>query len=365
MTAYYNEIEPYPVEWLGNLIVAGEIAPGTIDTRSIADVKGDDLVDYRQVHLFAGIGGWSLALRLAGWPDDRPVWTGSCPCQPYSAAGKGQGDDDPRNLWPHMARLIRECRPPIVFGEQVEAAVRHGWLDGVFRDLEAEGYACGAVVLGAHSVGAPHIRQRLFWVADAERERAWTGKSGQQGHAGIGRDRSAIDGATGGVADASSSSQRERPDEPRRDSQNGQFVAGAGARGDRGNDGPTGGVGNANDAGPQRRIHGWPDTGREDVDGHIGRDGTAYVHCLDGKTRRVGPGVQPLAYGLPRSVGPGSTRQQRVDLRAAKRNRRGRLTGYGNAIVPQVAAAFIKAYMDATPRRAPAGSDNAANAAGG
>ena len=161
---YYNEIDPYAAQWLRNLIAAGHIAPGDVDERSIVDVRPDDLRGYTQCHWFAGIGGWSYALRLAGWPDARPVWTGSCPCQPFSAAGKNTGGKDERHLWPHWFRLIRECRPGIVFGENVDAAIGWGWLDAVLGDLEAEGYATGAAVLGAHSVGAPHIRQRLWFV---------------------------------------------------------------------------------------------------------------------------------------------------------------------------------------------------------
>lgn len=171
LNAYYNEIDLYAAQWLRNLIVAGHIAPGDVDERSIVDVKADDLKGYQQCHFFAGIGGWSHALRLAGWPDDRPVWTGSCPCQPFSAAGKGKAADDERHLWPRWFSLIAECRPAVLFGEQVEAAIRHGWLDAVFADLEGKGYACGATVLPACGVGAPHIRQRLWFVADAKGER--------------------------------------------------------------------------------------------------------------------------------------------------------------------------------------------------
>ena len=123
MTAYYNEINPYAAQWLRNLIAAGYIADGDVDERDIRDVKADDTMGYTQCHFFAGIGGWSLALRLAGWPDDRPVWTGSCPCQPFSAAGKKQGMQDDRHLWPVWFNLIRERRPVTVFGEQVEAAL--------------------------------------------------------------------------------------------------------------------------------------------------------------------------------------------------------------------------------------------------
>ncbi len=119
---YYNEIDPYAAQWLRNLIEAGHIAPGVVDERSIVDVKADDLAGFRQCHFFAGIGVWSYALRLAGWPDDREVWTGSCPCQPFSAAGKQSGMSDERHLWPAWFRLIRECKPAVVFGEQVASA---------------------------------------------------------------------------------------------------------------------------------------------------------------------------------------------------------------------------------------------------
>jgi DNA (cytosine-5)-methyltransferase 1 len=80
MTAYYNELDPFAAAWLRNLIAAGLIPQGEVDERSIEDVTPNDLAGFRQCHFFAGIGGWPLALRLAGWPDERPVWTGSCPC---------------------------------------------------------------------------------------------------------------------------------------------------------------------------------------------------------------------------------------------------------------------------------------------
>src|SRR5437868_15405072 len=136
MTAYYNEIDPYAAQWLRNLIAAGQIAPGDVDERDIRDVRADDVRGYDQCHFFAGIGGWSVALRLAGWPDDRPVWTGSCPCQPFSAAGKGEAANDERHLWPAWFSLIAERHPAVVFGEQVEAAIGWGWLDVVFANME-------------------------------------------------------------------------------------------------------------------------------------------------------------------------------------------------------------------------------------
>ena len=166
MSAYYNEIEPFAVEWLRNLIAAGHIADGIVDDRSIVDVEPSDLDGFTQCHFFAGIGVWSHALRLAGWPDDRPVWTGSCPCQPFSVAGQQKGKDDDRHLAPHWLELITQCRPNVMFGEQVEAAIRKDWLDDLQVHLEAEDYACGAIVLPACSVGAPHLRQRLWFVAE-------------------------------------------------------------------------------------------------------------------------------------------------------------------------------------------------------
>lgn len=175
MNAYYNEIEPYAAEWLRNLIKKGLIADGEVDERSIVDVRGDDLRGFRQCHFFAGIGGWSYALRLAGWPDDRPVWTGSCPCQPFSAAGKGNGVEDERHLWPEFYRLIAACQPAVVMGEQVAAAIGKNWLNRVFTDLEAIGYECGAAVVPACAVGALHRRDRLWFVADAKRnQQPWT-----------------------------------------------------------------------------------------------------------------------------------------------------------------------------------------------
>lgn len=165
MTVYYNEIEPYAADWLENLIRAGEIAPGVVDRRSILDVRPSDLAGFTQCHFFAGVGVWSLALRSAGWPDDRPVWTGSCPCQPFSAAGKGGGLDDERHLWPFWHYLIEQCRPEGVFGEQVASKDGLGWLDLVQADMEGTGYALWPVDLCAAGIGAPHIRQRLWIVA--------------------------------------------------------------------------------------------------------------------------------------------------------------------------------------------------------
>lgn len=185
MPAYYNEHDKFAAQWLRNLIAAGHIAPGIVDERSIEDVRPDDLRGFTQCHFFAGIGVWSYALRLAGWSDDRPVWTGSCPCQPFSAAGAGAGFTDERHLWPAFFHLIQEYKPAIVLGEQVASKDANPWIDLVQTDLEAVGYGVGAVAFPAASVGAPHIRDRLYWVAyPADQRFDW----GRAGSTGDGRD---------------------------------------------------------------------------------------------------------------------------------------------------------------------------------
>ncbi|MCO7374539.1 DNA cytosine methyltransferase, partial [Enterobacter hormaechei] len=186
--AYYNEIDPFAAQWLRNLIAGGHIAPGEVDERSIEDVTPDDLRGFTQCHFFAGIGVWSHSLRLAGWPDDKPVWTGSCPCQPFSAAGKGDGFADERHLWPHFFHLISERRPQHVFGEQVAAGNANVWFDLVQSDLEGMGYAFGLVPFTSASIGAPHIRERAYWVAHASSRRydGRTETSGQKAMPGAG-----------------------------------------------------------------------------------------------------------------------------------------------------------------------------------
>ena len=192
MVAYYNEIDPYAAEWLRSLIRSGHIADGIVDERSISDVRPDELQEFTQCHFFAGIGVWSYALRAAGWEDDRPVWTGSCPCQPFSGAGNRKGVADKRHLWPHWFHLIEQCRPSTVFGEQVASKDGLGWIDLVQADMEGADYAIGAFDLCSAGFGAPHIRQRLWFVADTDdtRRQGWisgrsdTERQDQHGHVG-------------------------------------------------------------------------------------------------------------------------------------------------------------------------------------
>jgi len=185
---YYNDIEPFVCDWLRELMRDGLIAEGDIDSRSITDIDPADLKGYTRCHFFAGIGGWELALNWAGWPDDAEAWTGSCPCQPFSSAGKRKGADDDRHLWPAFRALIAERRPPTVFGEQVASSDGRAWLASVFADLEDMDYRAAGADLCAAGVGAPHIRQRLWWVADTERDivgrRACSGTAGRVGRVG-------------------------------------------------------------------------------------------------------------------------------------------------------------------------------------
>lgn len=162
---YYNEWDAKTAAWLRELIRRGHLPDGIVDERSITEVAPEDLRGFRQWHFFAGIGGWPLALKLAGWPAYAPVCTGSPPCQPFSVAGKRGGRDDSRHLAPAFLDLIAELRPPAIFGEQVSAAIKELWLDALFVELEDEGYTCASAVLPACSVGAPHKRDRLFFGA--------------------------------------------------------------------------------------------------------------------------------------------------------------------------------------------------------
>ena len=346
----YNDIDKPACAWMRELAAQGHIPPGDVDSRSIADLTGADVARYTQSHFFAGIAGWPLALRLAGWPPDRPVWTGSCPCQPFSSAGKRKGQADERHVWPEFARLIGECRPPVVFGEQVASAVGHGWLDGVFADLEGLGYACGAAVLGAHSVGAPHIRQRLWWVAYAQGERAGSiagsaRKGLRQSHGGgpacglgiakcFRRKRGAATGFDGAVAENGAHADTvEATGTPGglgiagRNGSQGQCSAGSAGRA----------VERARAAGGlphPAHADGWCGEQGEQGRQGVGRGGPAncgpwdnyiIVPCADGKSRRLEPSISPLVDGVPARVV--------------------RLRGYGNAIVPQLAAVWIKECM--------------------
>ena len=326
MTAYYNEIDPFAAQWLRNLIDAGHIAPGVVDTRSIEEVTANDLKGFTQCHFFAGIGVWSYALRRAGWPDDRPVWTGSCPCQPFSACGKRQGFDDPRHHWPSWGHLIKECAPHVVFGEQVASKDGLAWLNDVQADMENAGYAFAGFDLCAAGFGAPHIRQRLFWVADADSE--FMEASIECGPGG--RIELADSGSLIGVDYAKC----ERRNAGRNRDYSGYVRQQSGAISEAGR------LADTNSDGREGWLSGRESSQREVINGSAGCNGAAcgtnavngfwgaadWLFCRDGKWRPVKPGISPLVDGVAGRVG--------------------QLRAYGNAIVAPVAEAFIAAYLD-------------------
>ena len=366
---YYNEIDPFCVEWLRNLIDAGHLPAGDVDSRSIKEVSFEELRGYQQCHFFAGIGGWAYALSLAGW-GDRPVWTGSCPCQPLSSAGQRKGHADERHLWPAFYRLISECMPSVCFGEQVASKDGREWLSAVRADLEESGYACGAADLCAAGVGAPHIRQRLFWVAnsrhstrdqinDARRKEganllsSWQKSAdgvgngchddglGNASHerriwqsgAVSGREESARGSSSGGnnrvgdTRDARLSLGTRHPgdDGTAAEPHGRKTVEQAGLA--------SSGLGNPTGEGrgqERQNARGGNEGSREEGGQQRPWDNCILIPCADGKLRsapRPESSIFPLAPRLPGRVG--------------------QLRAYGNAIVPQVAAQFIEAYTEA------------------
>ncbi|MCU8818753.1 DNA cytosine methyltransferase [Klebsiella quasipneumoniae] len=341
--AYYNEIDPFAAQWLRNLIAGGHIAPGEVDERSIEDVTPDDLRGFTQCHFFAGIGVWSHSLRIAGWPDDRPVWTGSCPCQPFSAAGKGDGFADERHLWPHFFHLISERRPKHVFGEQVAAGNANAWFDLVQADLEGMGYAFGLVPFTSAGIGAPHIRERAYWVAHTNGEHE--SSTGNEARITTRLRSCAIDG----MANTASEQYNERNNGTNErgwssNSEQNRMGGGFGWLGDSNNSRLERHFRDDGAAGRERAIGSTPSTGLHsrplEVNG-FWRDAD-WLFCRDGQWRPVESGTFPLVARFAKSLGHGKS-----SLRAmAGRNRTGRLKGYGNAINAQAAAAFIRAYME-------------------
>lgn len=322
--AYYNEFDPYAAQWLRNLISAGHIAPGDVDQRSIEDVKPNDLNGYTQCHFFAGIGVWSYALRRAGWDDSRPIWTGSCPCQPFSTAGKGNGFSDERHLWPAWFHLISQQRPHTIFGEQVASNDGLAWLDLVQTDLEAAGYARGAVDLCAAGVGAPHIRQRLWFVANTSSNRQFGQKSSATVQTGwesepreSGKLESGFEGRTlsnfGETSDLGIITVADSDQHGLQGSAE-QILRGTGRWKKR------------NAAGCSRTSL-VEQQSADPVNGFWAN--SDWLLCRDGKWRPVESGTFPLVDGAT--------------------PRMGRLRAYGNAINAEAAEVVIRAYMECQP----------------
>lgn len=448
---FYNENDGKVCAWLAQLMRQALIPRGEINGESIQNLRASECAPIS--HFFAGIGGWPLALALAGWPTDAPVWTGSCPCQPFSIAGKGEGEDDERHVWPYFRDLIAECLPPVIFGEQVASPLGRKWLAGVRVDLEALGYAVGISDLCAAGVAAPGIRQRLYWVADANFQRLGKGGGGAaqersearsieagelstrpqgpgpngrmanargerltQGGRGEAGEFARVDAELGsgpiGLANTKDADWRSReccsekgigPLKSRgrvlgkcsEDS----WLANAGCvddecgvrpqeaygeirkaqgeedqrqrcRSNAGGSSGVSGMGNARGErlGEERKCESRSGAAGPSTDSvfPLQWDGSPWryfdlVPCGDAKVRRVESGALPLAYGLPKGVGRMLAALERMGVdpelarRAvrnagsrvaeASRSRVGRLRGYGNAIVPELAAVFIKAFM--------------------
>ena len=355
MTAYYNEIDPFAAQWLRNLIAAGHIAPGVVDERSIEDVIPDELREFTQCHFFAGVGVWSLALRNAGWPDDKPVWTGSCPCQPFSAAGQGSGFADERHLWPSFFHLIEQRRPPVVFGEQVASRDANPWIDLVQTDLEAVGYGVGAVAFPSAGVGAPHTRDRLYWVADTSSQRVRAQGLGATGATAQGmcgtdgqRERLWVDAGASSTngADRMADAERIKREERLSGLGEGNCTQGSGQAikpsgfcvserlADAQHHGHSGSAAHQTEQSSHRENIGLSDRGHSAPQGQPTTGPTNglwsaadWLLCRDGKWRPVEPGTFPLVNGAASRVG--------------------RLRAYGNAINAQAAQVFIESYLSA------------------
>ena len=329
-----------------------------------------DLAGFTQCHFFAGVGVWSLALRRAGWPDSRPVWTGSCPCQPFSTAGKGNGFADERHLWPAWLHLIGQRSPVVVFGEQVSSKDADIWVDLVQTDMEALGYAFGAVPFPSAGVGAPHIRDRLYWLADSDvtvgRANSPGGHDGDWQNTGRAQSSSDLEGRCGtgrldnandaGLEGFGSGHKTEggrfgevRPVAPARFACRVEYATGDG-REQRGTESGRGSVAagcapsgladtfdrtgyGSQPRGIIRELSqgvGAMQTERRPTGPVNGRWADAdWLFCRDGKWRPVEPSTFPLANGAPARVG--------------------RLRAYGNAINAEAAEAVIRAYMECQP----------------
>lgn len=341
--AYYNEIDRDAVHVLRCLIADGLIAPGDVDDRSIKDVQPDDLDGYTQAHFFAGAGLWSVAARLAGWPDDRPLWTGSCPCQPFSAAGRGLGTDDPRHLWPDFFRLICSGRPPVVMGEQVAGAPGYGWFDGVRADLAGEGFASRVVDIPVCAVDGPHIRQRLYWITVADagcvsnepRMRPGEAPSSARSNEGEARKRewSGLDDrvSAGGLVDATSVGWREGRAEPElrgwRPTSASADASGV-TLGDAFGSRLEGQRRDGDDRDEPGRFGALATRPASSPDGRNGSAwaGAEWLFCHDGKARRTEPGIRLLVDGMA-----------------------GRVPAWrlaGNSISPVLAAEVISAFLE-------------------
>jgi DNA (cytosine-5)-methyltransferase 1 len=365
--AYYNEIDLKACAWLRQLIKNGLIMDGEVDERSIIDVQASDLVGFCRQHFFSGIGGWDYALKLAGWPQDKPVCTASLPCQPFSVAGAGKGKDDERHLLPHFIELVKQCNFRTIFGEQVPGAIKHGWLDDLCAEMERENYAVGSIILSAAGAGAPHIRQRLYWVANrvvyarsATSERNTGSFLGEETEISV-KDRDINGDMRVGLADAS---EVDRMADSKQPSLHERCESGL-QRGRTTNTEQTGLGGRMGNT----EHNGRPTSEKSGShaasvhDSEVRKDSTIefagastpgtlsewtdpdWLYCRDNKYSPIKPGIKPLASGLPKGVGYSGDPSEPINADDTQEARVMRLKGYGNAIVPQVASQFIQAFL--------------------
>lgn len=343
---FYNDFDSKNCAWMQQLIEDKQIPNGKVVCQDIITIKPNELQGYTQHHFFAGVGGWPAAISRAGWPNSRPIWSASLPCQPFSHAGEGKGFEDPRaQLWNPFLELVKVQRPELIVGEQVQAAIGKGWLDRVQADLEAEGYTVGAIVLGAHSVGAPHRRQRIYWMAhtkdsdrgseqQAEGERVgWSGSSGggRVGNSGIVRRDKGIsrDGRSEASEGSAHWSGADRPSV--------KWVANGEQSGLEGH------AGDGDRGGEPRRQ-------QAEATGSVAASGAwsdfRIIHFRDGSKRRIESSLEPMVARLPKGVVCGSDQSVPIDPQASAEARVMRLHGYGNALTLPVAVAFIQCIMD-------------------
>jgi len=304
----------------------------------------------RHIDLFSGIGGFALAAYWAGyqtevfceqdvfcqqvlsrhWPavpivsDIRDfdgsayrgadLLTGGFPCQPFSCAGKQQGEADDRFLWPEMLRIIREARPAWIVGENVAGIINMA-LDDVLSDLENEGYATQAFVIPACAVNAPHKRERVWIVAHSKSYRVERPERQDRKERKIRREiwLDAI-GKSEVMADASQFPERKPAN------QADAFATSREARDELGNRYPF-------TTDPDSQPPRWTAIARRE--------------CGSGQSE---PGMGDVAHGLPgRMVGHFDTEPTHIPrIATGIPQRAAKLKALGNAIVPQVAYEILQ-----------------------